>query len=54
MPNKTWIVLVKASRARVCERHEGESGDGLHDLMDFVHTQSRQKGKQLGFDQMAG
>ena len=36
---------------RVCERHEGEPDDGLHDLMDFVHTQSRQKGHQLGFDQ---
>ena len=51
MNHKTWIVLANASRARVCERHEGETGDGLHDLMDFVHMQSRQKGHELGFDQ---
>lgn len=43
--NKTWIVLANASRARVCER-DAEAG-GLHDLMDFVHTQSRQKGSEL-------
>lgn len=47
--NKTWIVLANASRARVCER-DAKAG-GLHDLMDFVHTQSRQKGNELGFDQ---
>lgn len=51
MSHKTWIVLANASRARICERLEGEAGDGLHDLMDFVHTQSRQKGSELGFDQ---
>ncbi len=47
--SKTWIVLANASRARVCER-DGEAG-GLHDLMDFVHTQSRQKGSELASDQ---
>jgi protein required for attachment to host cells len=46
---KTWIVLANASRARVCERDE--DGAGLHDLADFVHAQSRQKGSELGFDQ---
>ncbi len=47
--SKTWIVLANASRARICER-DGQAG-GLHELMDFVHTQSRQKGSELGFDQ---
>lgn len=46
---KTWIVVANASRARVCEHDE--KGSGLHDVIDFVHTQSRQKGIDLGDDQ---
>ena len=48
MSSSTWIVLANASRARVCERDDSRAG--LHDLMDFVHTQSRQKGSELGAD----
>jgi protein required for attachment to host cells len=49
---KNWLVVANASRARILEEGETQTGKRrpyVH-VADLVHTQSRQKGMDLGGD----
>lgn len=45
---KNWLVVANAARARILEEADGHGGY-VH-RADLVHTQSRQKGVDLGAD----
>ncbi len=45
---QNWLVVANAARARVFE--DAAKGKALRPVADLVHTPSRQRGAELGFD----